>query len=174
VQIGELARRTGVSVRSLRHYEQSGVLVSVRQENGYRQYAESAVERVRAIQSLLGNGLTPCYEGSGAPALCEKATAAYQRKVAELDERIRSLQDLRARILHHIGPMCRRGRRRGPPLRCPALTSTVRPAGRSDGKISKHCSPTVSAWGTSVGRVPSLGSIPARSPEGTNLSLFAR
>ena len=39
MKIGELAARTGVSIRSLRYYEQQGLLMPVRNENGYREYS---------------------------------------------------------------------------------------------------------------------------------------
>lgn len=40
MRIGELARRTGVSVRALRYYEEQGLLVPARAANGYREYTE--------------------------------------------------------------------------------------------------------------------------------------
>ncbi|MEV6203543.1 MerR family transcriptional regulator [Streptomyces sp. NPDC051771] len=58
MRIGELARRTGVSARSLRHYEQAGLIASDRAANGYRVYEEGAVVRVANIRHLLGAGLT--------------------------------------------------------------------------------------------------------------------
>ncbi|MFJ8127037.1 MerR family transcriptional regulator [Streptomyces hydrogenans] len=58
MRIGELARRTGVSARSLRHYEQAGLVSSVRAANGYRVYEETAVVRVTNIRYLLDAGLT--------------------------------------------------------------------------------------------------------------------
>jgi DNA-binding transcriptional MerR regulator len=57
MRIGELARRTGVSERSLRYYEQQGLLVSDRTPGGHRDYAERAVDRVIRIQELFAAGL---------------------------------------------------------------------------------------------------------------------
>ncbi|MEU4739240.1 MerR family transcriptional regulator [Actinosynnema sp. NPDC023658] len=57
MRIGELAGRTGVSVRSLRYYEQQGLLASDRTTGGHREYAESAVDRVIRIQELFAAGL---------------------------------------------------------------------------------------------------------------------
>jgi len=57
MRIGELARRTGVSERSLRYYEQQGLLVSDRTSGGQRDYPESAVDRVILIQELFAAGL---------------------------------------------------------------------------------------------------------------------
>ncbi|GAA3055391.1 MerR family transcriptional regulator [Streptomyces roseofulvus] len=58
MRIGELARRTGVSARALRHYEQAGLIASARAANGYRVYEEGAVVRVANIRYLLDAGLT--------------------------------------------------------------------------------------------------------------------
>ena len=41
--IGELSARSGVSPRSLRYYEQQGLLASTRGDNGYRHYDDEAV-----------------------------------------------------------------------------------------------------------------------------------
>ena len=55
--IGELADRTGVSARALRHYEERELLVPVRDSNGYRRYEESAVGVVQQIQTMVAAGL---------------------------------------------------------------------------------------------------------------------
>jgi DNA-binding transcriptional MerR regulator len=57
VRIGELARRTGVSERSLRYYEQQGLLAADRTPGGQRDYPEQAVDRVIRIQELFAAGL---------------------------------------------------------------------------------------------------------------------
>ena len=57
MRIGEASRASGVSVRSLRHYEQHGLIVPGRCSNGYRDYCRPTIERVRAIRSLLESGL---------------------------------------------------------------------------------------------------------------------
>ncbi|NBM20755.1 MerR family transcriptional regulator [Streptomyces sp. GC420] len=57
MRIGELARRTAVSERSLRYYEQQGLLTAGRTPGGHRSYPESAVDRVVRIQELLAAGL---------------------------------------------------------------------------------------------------------------------
>ncbi len=56
VKIGELARLTGASPRSLRCYEQVGLLEASRGEQQYRYYEQGAVERVSTIRSLLRTG----------------------------------------------------------------------------------------------------------------------
>jgi DNA-binding transcriptional MerR regulator len=58
MKIGELARRTNVSERSLRYYEQQDLLTSTRTPGGQREYPESAVDRVIRIQELFAAGLS--------------------------------------------------------------------------------------------------------------------
>ena len=58
MRIGELAERTGVSVRSLRYYEQQGLLASERTPGGHREYPARAVDRVIRIQELFAAGLS--------------------------------------------------------------------------------------------------------------------
>jgi DNA-binding transcriptional MerR regulator len=55
--IGELAELTGASRRSLRHYEERGLIQTRRGDNGYRRYDCEAVETVQRIRSLLRLGL---------------------------------------------------------------------------------------------------------------------
>jgi DNA-binding transcriptional MerR regulator len=58
VRIGVLAERAGVSVRSLRYYEEQGLLASARSAGGQRHYTEDALERVRFLQRLYAAGLS--------------------------------------------------------------------------------------------------------------------
>lgn len=57
MRIGEAARVSGVSARSLRYYEDEGLIVPGRVGNGYRDYCRSTIDRVLAIRSLLESGL---------------------------------------------------------------------------------------------------------------------
>ncbi|MGV9345644.1 MerR family transcriptional regulator [Streptomyces spiralis] len=57
MRIGEASRASGVSARSLRYYEDEGLIVPGRCGNGYRDYCRSTVDRVLVIRSLLESGL---------------------------------------------------------------------------------------------------------------------
>jgi DNA-binding transcriptional MerR regulator len=57
MRIGELAQRTGVSERSLRYYEQQGLLSPQRTQGGHREYPESTIDRVVLIQMLFAASL---------------------------------------------------------------------------------------------------------------------
>jgi DNA-binding transcriptional MerR regulator len=58
MRIGELARHTGVSERSLRYYETRGLLRAERTPGGHRDYGDWAVDRVIRIQALYAAGLS--------------------------------------------------------------------------------------------------------------------
>jgi len=59
MRVGELARRTGVGVSTLRVWERRfGILEPVRSASGQRLYTESDVERVAAVCRLVDEGLT--------------------------------------------------------------------------------------------------------------------
>jgi len=52
----ELARASGVSTDTLRHYERRGLLSPTRSANGYRQYPAGALDRVLLIRRALASG----------------------------------------------------------------------------------------------------------------------
>ncbi|MFC3995123.1 MerR family transcriptional regulator [Nocardiopsis sediminis] len=103
MRIGELAARTGVSVRSLRYYEEKRLLIPQRSSSGQRIYAESAVQRVVVIQELYAAGLSsavvqgllPWIEaGEEAPHLLERLYHERER----IDGQVRGLLDARDRL----------------------------------------------------------------------------
>ena len=56
---GDLARATGVSTDTLRHYERLGILKKPpRTDGGYRAYPADALDRVNLIRNALGSGFT--------------------------------------------------------------------------------------------------------------------
>jgi MerR family Zn(II)-responsive transcriptional regulator of zntA len=111
--ISELARLSGVSKRSLRHYEQKKLIVSRRLENGYRDFDASQVERVKIVQFYLGLGLTTdsienmltCVgkQKLSQEACVEEASLAlYERKLAEINGHIEDLLEVKARLEERI------------------------------------------------------------------------
>jgi DNA-binding transcriptional MerR regulator len=57
MRISELSEATGASARSLRYYEQQGLISARRLTNGYREFDVGAAETVRRIRALLDLGL---------------------------------------------------------------------------------------------------------------------
>ena len=58
MRIGALAEAAGTTTRTLRYYEQEGLLASSRTPAGYRDYDDDAVRRVRNLRELLSIGFT--------------------------------------------------------------------------------------------------------------------
>lgn len=89
MRIGELAARTGVSVRSLRYYEEQGLLNSTRSIGGQRRYSEDAIARVAYLRRLFAAGLSsrtifsllPCLESPSK----DHRKVAFARLVRERD-----------------------------------------------------------------------------------------
>lgn len=53
MQIGEVAERTGLSLRTIRYYEEVGLVVpSARSQGGFRLYQEREIERLRLIMRM--------------------------------------------------------------------------------------------------------------------------
>ncbi|ONI92021.1 MerR family transcriptional regulator [Saccharothrix sp. ALI-22-I] len=91
MRIGELADASGVSTRSLRYYEEHGLIRSERTPGGWRDFDSSMVERVVMIQHLFAAGLCsatinellPCLE---APP--EERTGVMEQLLAQEVERL--------------------------------------------------------------------------------------
>nr|BFE29991.1 MerR family transcriptional regulator [Actinomadura rugatobispora] len=103
MRIGELAARTGVSVRALRYYEEQDLLASERSPSGQRHYEDSAVDRVELIQQLYAAGLPsksilellPCVvNGEATPELLDRLSVERDR----IDSRIGDLVGARDRL----------------------------------------------------------------------------
>jgi DNA-binding transcriptional MerR regulator len=57
VKISEAAEASGASARSLRFYEDQGLIVPGRCGNGYRDYCRTTIDRILVIRSFLESGL---------------------------------------------------------------------------------------------------------------------
>ncbi|GAA3944528.1 MerR family transcriptional regulator [Amorphoplanes auranticolor] len=59
MQIGEAAERVGLSIRTIRHYEEVGLVVpSARSEGRFRLYTETDLDRLRVIKQMKPLGFT--------------------------------------------------------------------------------------------------------------------
>ncbi|MBM9465944.1 MerR family transcriptional regulator [Nakamurella leprariae] len=126
MRIGELARLTGSSVRSLRYYEEQGLLDSQRADSGaHRVFHADAVDRVRLLRQLYSAGLSskviasilPCVD-TPSPELTEESIAIMQAEYARLGEQMAAIADTRDQLHHLIDHATRH------------LAADVDPAGR--------------------------------------------
>ena len=105
--IGELAARAGTSARTLRYYEQHGLLRAERDANGYRRYDDAELRVVHEIRSLLAAGFgvddirpfVSCLRaGNAAGHVCPDSVVVLRRKLAEVDGYIDQLTAVRAQL----------------------------------------------------------------------------
>lgn len=100
LKIGQLARQTGLTVRTLHHYDAIGLLrPSGRAENGYRMYNRTDVARLHQVQALRRLGLS--LEQTGAVLAGEDAGigAVVGRQIEQLNRQIEHATLLRDRLL---------------------------------------------------------------------------
>jgi len=81
MRIGELATRSGVSVRALRYYEEQGLLIPERSPSGQRHYPEDAVGRVGFLQDMYSAGLTSKNIAELLPCIDTGHTDVQQRRM---------------------------------------------------------------------------------------------
>ena len=100
--IGELARRTGLSPDSLRHYERLGLLPRApRSAGGARRFPPASEHQVRVIRAALRIGFTLAElallltERRRGAAPCRKVYAMASAKLEALESRLRELKQLR-------------------------------------------------------------------------------
>jgi MerR family transcriptional regulator, copper efflux regulator len=105
MRIGELAERAGISTKAIRYYEQVGILSPPdRTASGYRSYDEAALGRLGFVRAAQAVGLTlgeirqvVAFRDQG-QAPCAHVTELLHRHAADLDARIRELQQLRGEL----------------------------------------------------------------------------
>ena len=106
MKIGEVARRAGVTVDTIRFYERVGVLPEpARTESGYRDFETGTVERIRLTRELQAIGFTladavdalAAHDAGG--ATCESERWRLDAALARVDTRLQELDALRLRIV---------------------------------------------------------------------------
>lgn len=98
-----LAKATGVSPDTLRHYERLGLLPGVtRTQAGYRRYPPALMDRVRVIQQALAVGFSLRdlaavlqQRDRGTTAPCQRVRALVGERLEQLDRRLAELTALR-------------------------------------------------------------------------------
>jgi len=100
MKIGELSRRTGVSIRMLRYYEAEGLLAPERTEGGYRDYEATDEDMVERIRLLGDAGMTlstirafmPCsIDRRGEFEPCDELKSKLHQQICLIDDRRRKL-----------------------------------------------------------------------------------
>jgi DNA-binding transcriptional MerR regulator len=105
MQIGELAARGGVTAKTVRYYESIGLMTAPeRRANGYREYGEGALERLRFIRDSQAAGLSLSEAGEilrmkdEGESTCEHSRAMVDRHLRDIDAQIASLLAAKAEL----------------------------------------------------------------------------
>ena len=104
MNIGQASKQSGLPAKTIRYYEDVKLVSPIRQDNGYRDYSENDVHKLRFLQRArnLGFPLETCrkllslYEDRDRASADVKHLATLH--LEEIDVRIAELQELRATL----------------------------------------------------------------------------
>ena len=124
LSIGQVARKAGVGVETVRFYEREGLLEEPpRRASGYRQYPEQVVRRIHFIKRAqqLGFSLREIMEllalRVDGQHSCEEVKQAASEKIADIERKLIELQRMRQALLQ-VAALCAG---EGPASACPML-----------------------------------------------------
>ena len=120
MNIGEAAKRSGVTAKTIRYYESIGLIPAAgRTNSGYRAYTAKEVEMLRFIQRARSLGFSVedvagllalwrdrSRASADVKAIALKHVGEIERKIAELDSIRRTLLDLTNRCCGDDHPDC--------------------------------------------------------------------
>jgi DNA-binding transcriptional MerR regulator len=105
LRIGQLARESGFTPKTLRYYEDIGLLQpAARGSNGYRLYADESLSRLRLVSRAKGLGLpladirTILQISDEGRAPCEHVLTVVDRELARIERQMRQLRSMRAEL----------------------------------------------------------------------------
>ncbi len=105
--IGKLAQETGASARSIRYYDEHGLLTSVRNDNGYRMFPWVAVTQVKQIQRMIATGFSlaeirafpDCMLMIEGASSCSETIDVQRKRLRSIERQIAELERRRARLI---------------------------------------------------------------------------
>jgi MerR family copper efflux transcriptional regulator len=109
MNIGEAARRSGLSAKTIRYYEDTGLIApAARAENGYRDYSDTDLHKLRFVRHARGLGfsvdecsqLLSLYQDKTRQSADVKAIA--EKHLSDVEDKIRELQELRNTLSHLV------------------------------------------------------------------------
>lgn len=134
--IGQVAQTTGVPARTIRYYEQVGVLPRAgRSAGGYRQYGDEGIHRLRFVRRARALGLslahlktlTAALDGGACGVVRPRLRGLVQTHLSAVQQQIAELQLLQSQledVLKRLRSPIRRGRAGA----CRCLDTTETPA----------------------------------------------
>lgn len=108
LKVGELAKRCGLTVRTLHHYDTIGLLTpSARSDSGYRQYDRNDIARLHQIQALRRFGLALADIGAVLANPGSHLAAIVEQQIQMLEQQIVQSSALRDRLILLQGQLSR-------------------------------------------------------------------
>jgi len=108
--IGELSKQTGIPIKTVRYYEEFGLLSKPkRTESGYRLYTQEDVEKLKFIKKAQSFGLKlseihsiiSCSK-EGLEPCCDLVRDLFNKKIKEFEDKIRELTATRNRLKERL------------------------------------------------------------------------
>lgn len=108
MNVRDAAERAGLPAKTVRYYDDIGLVVPDRRDNGYRDYDDKSVQKLAFLKRArqLGFSIEDCrqllslYEDKGRASADVKALA--EEHLAEVDERLNELRHLRETLAHLV------------------------------------------------------------------------
>jgi DNA-binding transcriptional MerR regulator len=112
LQIGQVAKKSGASIHTIRYYEKIGLLKRpARSGGGFRLYPAETVDQLVFIQKAQGMGLTLrevkkiiCCGDKGLGPCCDLTVDVFSKKVKELEGKIAELEAMKSRLKAVLTP----------------------------------------------------------------------
>src|SRR5712692_9771105 len=132
-RIGEVATRAGVSVDTLRYYEKLKLLPRAqRSAGGFRLFGPESIERIQFIKHAQELGLSldeiKGLLATGGADECRKVRDLLQRKLTELDERLKAMKSFRRVLAKHLAACEGELRQHGESACCPVVAGSKQKA----------------------------------------------
>ncbi len=114
MNIGEVSRVSGLPIKTIRYYEDMGLIRPLRQANGYRVFDKTSLERLCFLRRArkLGFSVKDClkllelYEKPQANH--EQATQIAQQRLSDVNQKIRQLKSVKTALSQFLGANVRK------------------------------------------------------------------
>ncbi|MFM2475752.1 Cu(I)-responsive transcriptional regulator [Celerinatantimonas sp. MCCC 1A17872] len=109
MKIGEVAKRCGLSVKTVRYYHDIGLVRAQRADNGYRSYSQAQLDQLRFLGNCrkIGFSLEQCEQLLSLYVNKNRASSDVRRianaHLSEIEERIAQLSKLRDSLHQLVG-----------------------------------------------------------------------
>jgi DNA-binding transcriptional MerR regulator len=139
LRIGEVARRAGVTIDTVRFYERRQLLTRApRTQGGFRLFALETVERIRFIRQAQEMGFSldeirDLISNGGGRAECQRVHDLLKAKLSELDERMMRMKSFRRTLTSHLAACEKELETHGAEASCPVVV-TIKREKRAKGK----------------------------------------